>query len=162
MDFFTFWRRVAVVALKHTLDLAQTVIFILFLGAGGSARLLPQLSPMTQAISGWEFAAILFGGIVFVRLFVLGPYWVWKEQKERAEAAEKALAAQHQAEQDKFSPSAEFAREVERRKIKLLAEHMIPLASDRREDDYASRFGLTTTPAPSSRRARTKREKPPG
>jgi uncharacterized membrane protein len=58
-----------------------------FVGLGLASNVVPSLSVIAAGVGGWQAATIVLGSIITVRL-ILAPYWLWKEQKERAERAE--------------------------------------------------------------------------
>ena len=69
------------VAFRHSLDIAQTIIFLLLIGLGAVAHFYPAVNSMID-VSGWAVAAIVLGGIVLIRL-LMAPYWIWKEDQRR-------------------------------------------------------------------------------
>jgi hypothetical protein len=88
MGFFKFYGLVLKEVFRHSPDLAQTIIFFLLLLAGAIAYGNPGLKPMIEAydLGGWKVAALVFGGIVAMRL-ILAPYWLWKSAQARSIAA---------------------------------------------------------------------------
>jgi hypothetical protein len=79
MGFVTYWLKVIRVALSHTLDLTQTVLFLLVLLAGAIGYFNPSAAPWLAATSGWTFTLVVLSGVILVRL-VLAPYWIDKDK----------------------------------------------------------------------------------
>ena len=79
MGLIRFYGLVLREAFRHSLDIAQAVIFVLLAFSGFIASRNPTVKPMLDAIDfgGWQIAAIVFGSIIVIRL-LLAPYWLWK------------------------------------------------------------------------------------
>jgi len=84
MQFFKFYGLVFREAFRHSLDIAQAVIFVLLAFSGFIAARNPTLKPMIDGLDlgGWQIAAIVFGSIVAIRL-ILAPYWLWRSANAR-------------------------------------------------------------------------------
>jgi hypothetical protein len=82
--FFRYWWRVLVLAFRHSLDLTQTIIFVLILLFGVASAFIPRAAALVGAMNGWKAAALILGGIVLVRL-LLAPFWL--DQKREKELA---------------------------------------------------------------------------
>jgi hypothetical protein len=68
-------------AFKHSLGVAQTVVFILLILLGAVAHWVPGVKTMID-VSGSLVAATILGLIIVIRL-ILAPFWIWKnDQKE--------------------------------------------------------------------------------
>jgi hypothetical protein len=67
-------------AVSKSLDLSQTVLFLLFVSAGIVASAMPGLLPN---LTTWKTAAWVVSAIVALRL-VLAPYWMHEETIKRA------------------------------------------------------------------------------
>jgi len=85
-NFIAYYCLVVRTAFRHSLDHTQTVLFVLFIGAGAATAFVKWFSPKAAAmipdVSGWQIAAGVLGSIVLARL-VLAPYWIYSEQKEK-------------------------------------------------------------------------------
>src|SRR5579862_9056747 len=81
MGLIRFYGLVLREAFRHSLDIAQAVIFVILVLAGFIAARNPASKPMidTLDLTGWKIAAIVFGGIIIIRL-ALAPYWLWRER----------------------------------------------------------------------------------
>ena len=79
MEFLRFYGRVFREAFRHSLDIAQSVIFVLLVVTGLVVARNPGLKPMIDALdlSGAWVAIIVMGSIISIRL-ILAPYWLWK------------------------------------------------------------------------------------
>jgi hypothetical protein len=74
---------VASLALRKSLDAAQTVVFIGLIAVGIFAAVVPKwIAPQLPDMSGWVAAAFTLGSIVAFRL-VAAPYWIWREQNRQ-------------------------------------------------------------------------------
>lgn len=70
------------------MDITQYVLFVLFLVVGLVAVAAPPwLSAMIPDVTGWHVAVAVLGSIVLSRL-LLAPYWLWQDERRRAEEAE--------------------------------------------------------------------------
>jgi hypothetical protein len=87
MGFIRFYGLVVREAFRHSLDIAQGIIFLVLLVAGAIAYGNPEIKPMIEAydLGGWRVAAIVFGGIILIRL-ILAPYWLWRAAQARSVA----------------------------------------------------------------------------
>ena len=79
MGFFKFYWLVFREAFRHSLDIAQAVIFVCLTLGGLIVAQNPASKPMIDALNlgGWQIAAIVSGTIIGVRL-LLAPYWLWR------------------------------------------------------------------------------------
>ena len=68
-------------ACRHSVDVAQAVLFILFIVAGLVTYLFPRVLVMVD-FSGWQAMAAVLAGIVCVRLFS-APYWIWRDNQSK-------------------------------------------------------------------------------
>jgi hypothetical protein len=78
---------------RHSLDIAQAVIFVALALGGFIAARNPASKPMIDALDlgGWQIAAIVFGSILAIRL-LLAPYWLWKAAvSHTASAPERSI-----------------------------------------------------------------------
>jgi len=84
MGFFRFYGLVLREAFRHSLDIAQAIIFVLLGFSGFIAARNPGLKPMLESLNlgGWQIAAMVFGSIIAIRL-ILAPYWLWKGAQSR-------------------------------------------------------------------------------
>lgn len=82
MELVRFYWLVVREAFRHSLDIAQAVIFVVIGFGGFIVARNPAMKPMIDSLDlgGWQIAAIVFGSIVAVRL-VLAPYWLWRRVK---------------------------------------------------------------------------------
>ncbi|MBL0931374.1 MAG: hypothetical protein IBJ15_14810 [Alphaproteobacteria bacterium] len=84
MEFFKFYILVLREALRHSLDLTQTILFIALFFTGlvtyGNPNVKTLLEPID--LNDWKFIALLFSTVVAIRL-VLAPYWLWKSERTR-------------------------------------------------------------------------------
>ena len=89
MAFFEWLVLVLKTAFSELLDIAQTIIFLLIIGAG----LFTYLSGVKMAhdLGGWAVAAIVLGTIVCLRL-ILAPYWLWQEDRQKISALSQSIA----------------------------------------------------------------------
>jgi hypothetical protein len=53
-DILTYWRRVFVLAMRHSLDLTQSVIFVLLIVAGVASYFVPKAAPLEAVMTGWN------------------------------------------------------------------------------------------------------------
>ena len=79
------------IAWRHSWERSQSVTAILWVGINAAAWKWPWLVSYASGgkiteINDWALAAILFGGIIVLRL-LLAPYWAWKEMKAERDAA---------------------------------------------------------------------------
>jgi hypothetical protein len=91
--FFRFYWLVFREAFRHSLDIAQSVIFFVVILSGLVAARNPSLKPMIDRfdLGGWQIAVIVLGAIVLIRL-VFAPYWLWRAVNARiAVNPEKAI-----------------------------------------------------------------------
>jgi hypothetical protein len=84
--FFRYSCSVMGMAWKHALTPAQDIIFVLVILAGILGAWVPRVD-----LNAWQAAAIILSTIVGVRL-LLAPYWLYNEQKLRADQLEARLA----------------------------------------------------------------------
>ncbi|UFZ04741.1 hypothetical protein LQG66_37140 [Bradyrhizobium ontarionense] len=84
MDVVKFYLLVIREAFKHSLDIAQAVIFAIVLLAGAIVYGNPGIKPVIEAydLGGWKTMALVFGGIIAMRL-LLAPYWLWKAAESK-------------------------------------------------------------------------------
>lgn len=85
-DFLRYWRAVFIMAFRHSLDLAQLILFVSFLFVGFAALFVPddfakKVPGIVEGLESWRVVAVVLFAVVAARL-VLAPYWIWKEQKE--------------------------------------------------------------------------------
>jgi hypothetical protein len=84
MEFLRFYWAVLRESFRHSLDIAQGVIFIAIIVGGviatGNPRAKMTLDQMD--LSGWKAAAIIFGLIILIRL-LLAPYWLYQRSNAR-------------------------------------------------------------------------------
>lgn len=90
MGFISYWRSVIVMAFRHSLDLAQLILFVVFLAAGSAALFVPpelaKLAPsVMEGLETWRVIAITCMAVFSVRL-ACAPYWIWKEQNAKLAA----------------------------------------------------------------------------
>jgi hypothetical protein len=84
-------------ALGESLDLAQAVLFLAIIVAGGVIAMLPQFSAahsfpdVFNGLVSWKGAAIVLGSVVATRLLV-APYRLWKGETEKVATLEARLA----------------------------------------------------------------------
>src|SRR4051794_28300531 len=93
MQFFKFYGLVIREAFRHSLDIAQSILFIVLLAAGAVAYGNPGIKPTIEAydLGGWKVAVIVFGAIILMRL-VMAPYWLWKAAQSRSvETPERSI-----------------------------------------------------------------------
>jgi hypothetical protein len=90
MSFLRFYLLVFGEAFRHSLDIAQAIIFVLLMLTGFIVARNPSTRPIVDALdlSGWKVAAIVSAGIVAIRL-VMAPYWLWRSLKDRIVTAPK-------------------------------------------------------------------------
>src|SRR5215472_1940805 len=81
-------------AFRHSLDVTQSVIFILILLAWLVTYFFPRVVVTVDLNSG-QVAAALIGVIVFVRL-LFAPYWIWRDDQGRLAALNDKLANEAQ------------------------------------------------------------------
>jgi len=81
-------------AFRHSLDVTQSVIFILILLAWLVTYFFPRVVVTVDLNSG-QVAAALIGVIVFVRL-LFAPYWIWRDGQGRLAALNDKLANEAQ------------------------------------------------------------------
>jgi hypothetical protein len=82
--FLKFYGLVFREALRHSLDIAQAVIFVAIVLGGLIAARNPSLKPMIDGLDlgGSQIATIVLCTIVAIRL-ILAPYWLWKSAAAR-------------------------------------------------------------------------------
>lgn len=87
MQFCRFYALVFREAFRHSLDLTQTIVFIIIFFAGLIAYGNPGAKVQLEALdlNGWQVAAIVFGCIIALRL-IMAPYWVYKTLQGRVVA----------------------------------------------------------------------------
>lgn len=95
MDLLRFYLRIVTVAFSHSLSIAQAFVFSLIILTG----MVPQFAPEVSA-SGWQVAAIALASIVCARL-VLAPYWIWREERDRANKLATAADVEYVRRQQK-------------------------------------------------------------
>ena len=84
MGFFKFYGIVFREALRHSLDIAQAVIFVLLILAGLIVARNPSIKPTIDALnlSGTNVALVVLGSIISIQL-ILAPYWLWRAAQAR-------------------------------------------------------------------------------
>ncbi len=75
-------------AFRHSLDIAQAIIFVLLVFSGFITARNPTLKPTLESLDlgGWQIAAMVFGAIIAIRL-ILAPYWLWRAAQDRITSA---------------------------------------------------------------------------
>jgi hypothetical protein len=96
MAFWRYWWSVFKLAWRHSFSATQNIIFAAFLLVGIASKAIPGLSSMTEAVAGWQVAALILAGIVGVRL-ILAPFWLAQELRDRVETLADALRHATQA-----------------------------------------------------------------
>jgi hypothetical protein len=88
MGVIRFYWLVAREAYRHSLDIAQAVIFVALMLGGVVVAFNPSLKPMIESLDlgGWKIAALVFGSIILIRL-LLAPYWLWKAAESRSQTS---------------------------------------------------------------------------
>lgn len=88
MGFFRFYIRVFSESFRHSLSIAQTVIFVLVICSGLIIYLYSPARSIIEVanLNGWKIAICVIALIVFLRL-IFAPYWLFK-----AEAAQLSVA----------------------------------------------------------------------
>jgi hypothetical protein len=129
MDAIHFCWLIIRAAYRHSLDLAQTIIFLAlaavgiaifvasFLGIDVNARGLVAL------LGDPRFYAVLFGCVILTRL-ICAPYWVWKAERDKPKNSNggtdwRAVNAQH----DLASATREHTEELRRQRQKDSRDH---------------------------------------
>ena len=78
---FKFYWAAIKLAVKHSFDHAQYVLFGLFLAVGVASYFIPKMAAWETFVSGWQAATFVLGSIVLLRL-LLAPYWLYKEKAD--------------------------------------------------------------------------------
>jgi hypothetical protein len=84
MGFLHYYRNVLRVALTHSVDIAQSVIFVALILLGIITYLFPEISAifnltdLARVMTAWQLAAVILGGIVLTRL-IMASYWIHKD-----------------------------------------------------------------------------------
>src|SRR5437763_4739619 len=94
MGLIRFYALVLREAFRHSLDIAQAVIFVALALGGFIAARNPTSKPMIDAldIGGWKIAAIVSASIIAIRL-LLAPYWLWQRANTQiADRPEHSIA----------------------------------------------------------------------
>jgi len=91
MGLIRFYSLILREAFRHSLDIAQAIIFVALAVGGFIAAYIPASKPMIAAIDlgGWKIVAIVFGSIILIRL-ILAPYWLWAAAERQNTADDKA------------------------------------------------------------------------
>jgi len=133
MTLLGFYRQVILMALRHVVDRAQGVVFILLLLTGVATALLPQtLQPFMPDMTRWEPAGYALVAVVAIRL-ALAPYWIWKEQSGHLADAQAALRVK--------SADPEYLRSTPRYiRLKLMLDANSPLSPEERLNRAKSEF----------------------
>src|SRR5262249_19784184 len=76
---FAYLWLVAKNACRHSFHAAHSAILVLIIFAGIVTSVDPRIQVLVD-LHGWQVAAFVLGGIVFVRL-LLAPYWIWKSDQ---------------------------------------------------------------------------------
>jgi hypothetical protein len=94
MGLIRFYGLVLREAFRHSLDIAQAVIFVALAAGGFIAARNPASKPMIDALDmgGWKMAAIVSGSIIVIRL-LLAPYWLFRgASTQLADKPERSIA----------------------------------------------------------------------
>lgn len=111
MDIIRFYGLVCREAFRHSLDITQAIVFVAIAVSGLIAARNPSMKPFIDSLnlSGYQIAAIVFGGIIASRL-ALAPYWLWKA------AMAKTIIAPERSIEYKLTVANLQAREDKKRK----------------------------------------------
>lgn len=92
MNFIRFYGIVFREGVRHSLDIAQAVIFVLLICAGLFIKLYPSAKTITESanLTGWEVAAYVLCAIVIIRM-VFAPYWLFKDHSLELGIAKETL-----------------------------------------------------------------------
>lgn len=84
MGFFKFYGLVFREGFRHSLDIAQAIVFVLLILGGVIVARNPASKSIidTLDLGGWEVGCIVLITIISVRL-ILAPYWLWKAAQAR-------------------------------------------------------------------------------
>lgn len=82
-----YWQAIKL-ALRHSLDHTQYVLFVVFLGLGTASYFVPKLAKWETFVSGWQAATFTLGAIILIRL-LLAPYWLYLEQAEKLKGTDQ-------------------------------------------------------------------------
>lgn len=93
MGILRFYCSVVREGLRHSLDIAQAVIFVLLICAGIAIKLYPSAKAIGESanLTSLEIATYVFCAIVLVRL-VLAPYWIFNAQSAQLSIATETLS----------------------------------------------------------------------
>jgi hypothetical protein len=92
MDAIRFYWLVFRAASRRSMDLAQAIVFVVLAGIGALSFSLHSLgleantSDIVALLGEPRFYAILFGAVILTRL-LCAPYWVWRDERNRASEA---------------------------------------------------------------------------
>lgn len=113
------------IAWRHSWERSQSVTAIVWVGINAAAWKWPWLVSYVSGgkiteVNDWALAAILFGGIVVLRL-LLSPYWAWKEMRAERDAKdlEKEAKLSH-VEKERAGLQARLRNESDARIEKLV------------------------------------------
>jgi hypothetical protein len=96
MDILRFYWKVLRVALTHSLSRSHEIVFGIVIVLGLSAYVAAwfhmdvDFGAWASKAEGWNIAAVTLGSLVAVRL-IAAPYWLWREERGRAEALHDQL-----------------------------------------------------------------------
>jgi hypothetical protein len=84
MEFLRFYWAVFRESFRHSLDIAQAVMFVVIIVGGVVATENPRAKVTLDQmdLGGWKAAAIVLGSIILIRL-LLAPYWLYQSETAR-------------------------------------------------------------------------------
>lgn len=89
MSFWRYWWVALGMAFRHSLDLAQTAIFVAIIIAGLLTSFVPSLV-VTVDHSGWQVATGVLVAIILIRV-LMAPVWLYREQRQKILNFEQSL-----------------------------------------------------------------------